>query len=434
MVTQSELEETRSNTSCTPFPPSRAMHRQCGPRCQKYDASRLQQCLHKAVLSSNVNLIEETLEDIAGLAFLASDLRASSICREVGKLRKHSDSKIKERAIFIIKRWKKIFECEKSAPTSPVPYTADQSSSTSTSSSPTSSSSPSMSWSNYEAYSITFCDRAENHAGMQMIGNLCTQGGFQVAELERAAKKLSQLDGIFCHLYRLEELLEDKGESLIESERGAVVLLIRGAVDALLSPEETDGDADDGNSTTKLTASDLLNETRAQNYDTKALMGRGANRKVKNKHARHNNCIADFSQEPDYEAGKGTVVAFDTLPVLSRLRKQLMAKAGLGPKASMLLAEVNKYYNTRVCGIGWHGDTERRLVVGVRLGEATRSMPLKFQWFQMSRPLGRVLEITLEHGDMYVMSEKATGFDWMSNRKGKTLRHAAGADKYAKNK
>ena len=115
------------------------MHRQCGPRCQKYDASRLQQCLHKAVLSSNVNLIEETLEDIAGLAFLASDLRASSICREVGKLRKHSDSKIKERAIFIIKRWKKIFECEKSAPTSPVPYTADQSSSTSTSS-PTSSS------------------------------------------------------------------------------------------------------------------------------------------------------------------------------------------------------------------------------------------------------------------------------------------------------
>ena len=61
-------------------------------------------------------------------------------------------------------------------------------------------------------------------------------------------------------------------------------------------------------------------------------------------------------------------------------------------------------------------------------------MPLKFQWFQMSRPLGRVLEITLEHGDMYVMSEKATGFDWMSNRKGKTLRHAAGADKYAKNK
>ena len=72
--------------------------------------------------------------------------------------------------------------------------------------------------------------------------------------------------------------------------------------------------------------------------------------------------------------------------------------------------------------------------MGVRLGEATRSMPLKFQWFQMSRPLGRVLEITLEHGDMYVMSEKATGFDWMSNRKGKTLRHAAGADKYAKNK
>jgi hypothetical protein len=35
----------------------------------------------------------------------------------------------------------------------------------------------------------------------------------------------------------------------------------------------------------------------------------------------------------------------------------------------------------------------------------------------------------LEHGDMYVMSEKTTGFDWKSKTK-YTLRHAAGCDKY----
>jgi len=38
-------------------------------------------------------------------------------------------------------------------------------------------------------------------------------------------------------------------------------------------------------------------------------------------------------------------------------------------------------------------------------------------------------ELKLEHGDIYFMSEKATGFDW-KNRKIVTLRHAAGASKY----
>ena len=35
---------------------------------------------------------------------------------------------------------------------------------------------------------------------------------------------------------------------------------------------------------------------------------------------------------------------------------------------------------------------------------------------------------------MYVMSDKAVGHDWMKDRKGLTLRHAAGAEKYAGNK
>jgi len=39
--------------------------------------------------------------------------------------------------------------------------------------------------------------------------------------------------------------------------------------------------------------------------------------------------------------------------------------------------------------------------------------------------------LSLNHGDMYVMSEKATGWDW-KYRSRATLRHAAGADKYLK--
>ena len=71
-----------------------------------------------------------------------------------------------------------------------------------------------------------------------------------------------------------------------------------------------------------------------------------------------------------------------------------------------------------------HGDSERRIVVGARFGADTHTMPLKFQWFQMSAPVGSSVMIPLEHGDIYVMSEKAVGTDWMSDRKGLTVRHA----------
>ena len=112
--------------------------------------------------------------------------------------------------------------------------------------------------------------------------------------------------------------------------------------------------------------------------------GRGVGRRVKNKHARHNNCIGDVAQAPEIAAGKGTVVPFSSLPWMSRLRAALTC---LGPLGTGLVAETNKYFDVAKCGIGWHGDAERRVVVGVRLG-ASAAMPLKFQWFQQSSPLG----------------------------------------------
>ena len=44
-------------------------------------------------------------------------------------------------------------------------------------------------------------------------------------------------------------------------------------------------------------------------------------------------------------------------------------------------------------------------------------------------PIGKRAEIMLEHGDMYVMSEKAVGTDW-KNPSIPTLRHAAGSKKF----
>jgi hypothetical protein len=91
-----------------------------------------------------------------------------------------------------------------------------------------------------------------------------------------------------------------------------------------------------------------------------------------------------------------------------------------------LNAEANYYYDVKKCGIGFHGDGERKKVVAFRMGV---SMPLYYQWYQNSKPVGERFEIELNDGDMYIMSEKAVGFDWLK-KKVATLRHATGCAKY----
>lgn len=58
-------------------------------------------------------------------------------------------------------------------------------------------------------------------------------------------------------------------------------------------------------------------------------------------------------------------------------------------------------------------------------------MPLHYQWFYQKLPIGKRVELSLDHGDLYIMSEYATGYNW-KRRIIPTLRHAAGAEKYLK--
>ena len=90
-------------------------------------------------------------------------------------------------------------------------------------------------------------------------------------------------------------------------------------------------------------------------------------------------------------------------------------------------AEANYYFDTRKTGIGFHGDSERKKVIALRLGE---TIPLHYQWFYKSEPVGsRIILNNIKHGSMYIMSEKATGYDW-KKKNIYTLRHAAGSAKY----
>ena len=254
-----------------------------------------------------------------------------------------------------------------------------------------------------KTFSLTFGDVAENHKGMQKIGTL-SNSGFNLSDLTQM-KAWFEAKGCKCNIINLHWLLDEE----LQADNAAYILTIKNAVNALL---------DDENGANKLFA-----EQDALEKDTKAFMyGR-----VVNKHARHNLCFGEQHKEPNYEEGMGTVYAFDEVPLLKRIRCGLGEICG--EKGANLQAEGNYYYDVSKCGIGFHGDTERKKVIAFRLGA---KIPLCYTWYHNNENISEVITIdTLEHGDMYVMSEKTTGFDWKSKSK-YTLRHAAGCDKYTK--
>jgi hypothetical protein len=63
------------------------------------------------------------------------------------------------------------------------------------------------------------------------------------------------------------------------------------------------------------------------------------------------------------------------VPLTAHFRQRL--QGFIGPKTQDLACEGNYYYDISTCGIGFHGDAERRRVVAVRLGA---TIPLHYQW------------------------------------------------------
>ncbi len=244
---------------------------------------------------------------------------------------------------------------------------------------------------------ITFGEVAENHVGMEKIGKLAKEG-FSISELEKAKSFFDEL-GSTTKLVDLNDLLDGEEDENVPAK----VLIVKNALKYL--------DVD---------ANNLFKEHMSLDLDKKAFMkGR-----VVNKRARYNLCFNDYGQEPDYEKKKGRIIDFKDVPLTNKIRQAL--PSFLGPKAKDLKAEGNYYYDTSKCGIGYHGDSERKRVIAIRLGE---SMELHYQWYQNSKIIGTHFFTVLNHGDLYIMSEYATGFNW-KKRSIPTLRHSAGCHKY----
>lgn len=247
-----------------------------------------------------------------------------------------------------------------------------------------------------QAITITFGDVAENHIGNQQIGTRSVNG-FSILNLKTIQTKVPNSELINLNAY-----------TTLQTDEAAI-LVIRDGVNFFLQGIGKTAD-DMYNEQNKL-------ETDKKYYDTRR-------KSVLNKNARHNLCFSDQSQSANYESGLGTVIAFNQVPCTNEIRRKI---GEICDKVN-LPAEGNYYYNPNKTGIGFHGDAERRIVIAVRLGV---SIPLHYQWFHKSEPIGNRCILKLNHGDMYIMSEKAVGYDW-KRKVIPTLRHAAGCEEYTK--
>ncbi len=271
------------------------------------------------------------------------------------------------------------------------------------------------------AFTITAGDQSENHHTMKKQGNGLAESGFSPAELSEAQKRFETELGCQTEMIDLNQNLENTshaseevaGLDAMSAEPARLLVVERGAAKLLEASGASAGDA-------AAELADLEWDNQFLHYG-----------KVCNKKARYNLCFGKEPKEKAIAAGQGTVVALAAVPLLA----SILASLGhfLGPKADNLEVEGNYYYDLddKGVGMGFHGDGERKKVVAWRLGDP---FWIVFQWFYRGKAVGKPIRRRLGNGDLYIMSEKTSGWDWKLKRCPSTqeymptLRHAV-ADK-----
>jgi hypothetical protein len=275
---------------------------------------------------------------------------------------------------------------------------------------------------------LTYGDVAESHAGMQNIGTKASKG-FSYEDILRAQRFFTE-KGCETLIVHLNDFLPDVKDVADKEERAhleiaktssefqAYLLVVRGGLRGLVGDDK---------------GVNLTTETQFFKWDTKLYNTR--RKIVQNKNARHNLNFSNEKQQSDFEKGKGTTVPWEEVPLIHNVRKELYN--AFGESAKNLQCEGNLYYEPdKSTGIGYHGDTERRKVIGVRLG---KRMNIHYMWYYNDHPRAVNVSLILEPGDIYCMSEKTVGTDWRPCKaegwlkKRYTLRHAAGAAMYTTN-
>jgi len=253
-------------------------------------------------------------------------------------------------------------------------------------------------------YTITYGESSIPFVGMDgtMSEASKVDAGFTADELFNACDKFVE-DGIECDVYDIAvSAFGDNEELQYDPETQAYILVARKAAKVL-------GELDDQDQ--------LHEELNGVEYEREMVM-RG---RIVNRLARYAVCFGNVDQESDLRNNRGKIVAFEHVPITNKILKKLPKY--FGKKAEGLLAECNNYYDPKECHIGWHGDGERKIVIGLRSGPV--DFPLHYQYYLQGQKQGDQVTIDLSDGDLYAMSAKAVGKDW-KRKKVYTLRHAAG--------
>ena len=258
---------------------------------------------------------------------------------------------------------------------------------------------------------LTLGDVGENHVDMEKLGTPATHGysmemmAFLKARLEAlgaVCEPCSLNDGLLGTEY------EGQGDP-------AEVLVVRGGVNAILKNSQ---------------GADALEREVDKDATMDSRIYSNKHGGVVEKDARWNNCFGPKAQKANIVERKGTIVGYDKVPLLKQIIDWFYdAETEFYDKeeAVRMIAEGNYYYDES-CGIGAHGDAERWKAIGIRLG---RCAPLGYRWRLRGKGVGKKMVFKFEHGDMYIMSEKAVGRFW-KRRASLQLVHAAGAEKYMK--
>ena len=285
-------------------------------------------------------------------------------------------------------------------------------------------------------YAITFGEASVLHVGGEELraaggGGGRQSRGFTVAELHAIAARLNEEAGAPAHPAVADVV--DLSSVLPATERSAnaaAVLVVRNGAHVFtkgsgagLIPSSSSPHAAATSITTA--ADELYAEQQGIAYDRQYYDAR--RKRTLNKRARHNVVFGDVARSASADFREYTIHAFANSPRLNALRRAL--PHSLGPAAQGLSAEGNHYYEEG-SGIGFHGDAERKIVVCLSLGKTST---VRFHWRKPGSsthdPDVGPIDLQVHHGDVYVMSEKATGCDWRCRSRYRVV-HAAGADAY----
>jgi len=290
-----------------------------------------------------------------------------------------------------------------------------------------------------ERFSLTCAPGGENNRGMEIIGRMPIKGEGFTAEDIKGLGPYFKTRAVYqenCNPVEVLDLnalsLDLKIDSLVNEDR-ARVLLLRDWAGVWCGGQGWTNQVYRELASRRWDAEYLdPNKYRTEIKDGKEVKVRG---KRLNKLARTNLCfVADREQEPAVYEGKGTIYDLKKLEALNKgvekLKEQIamgLIEIGSETKVEINVVEGNRYYNLKKTGIGFHGDTERVVVICISIG--CDNYPMRWQWFKAGMPVGEPIDVILNCGDVYIMSEKAVGAEWKKSSI-YTLRHSAGAEKY----